>query len=86
MENTYPRETVENVIFEPVVVDGVTVTDFDYSIVKHHERPTTWADAIDAAGGEKAFPLNGPALGRGDFAVYVRVGTVVIKAGELSIE
>lgn len=72
--DTYPRETVDFLPLVDVTVNGVPVTDpgdIEYAIVPETARPTTWS-AVTDADGVIGFVLQGPTLGRGVFAVYVR--------------
>lgn len=82
--NEYPRETVEPVRFDRVVVDGVEQTDFEWQLVREFERPTMggWADVIDDDGPAFVLPGNLP---RGMYVVFVRVGTVILDAGRVEI-
>lgn len=82
--NSYPRETVEPVRFAPVIIDGDLVTDFEWQLVREHERPdpAEWDDVIDDNGPAFMLPGNLP---RGMYLVFIRAGTVVAEAGRVDL-
>lgn len=84
----YPRETVEYIPFGEVTADGEATVSFDYAITKTWQRPTVWTpNTINE--GRPSFLVDGPALGRGTFTVWVRVDdsdeTPVIEAGKFRL-
>lgn len=72
--STYERETVDFVPLPELEVNGVPVTaaeDVEFAVVSEWDRPAVFEQA-HARDGVVGFILDGPALGRGVFAVYVR--------------
>ncbi len=90
MSLEFPRETNETELFGTLTVDGspFTTAAYEYAIVRSDaDRPiqnTQWVAGF-LHGGKPAYLVNGPALGRGSFSVYSRVGTVVVKAGTFTV-
>ena len=83
---------MDSIPFAHLQVNGTPVTpldDVEYAIVPELEQPV-WprSNAVDV-GGVPGFMLNGPTLGRGVFAVYVRVNSAplhpVILAGYITL-
>jgi hypothetical protein len=69
----YPRETVEDVTFKTVTLNGTPVTTFEYAITRPYQRPTTWLPTT-LVDGTPAFLLDAPTLGGlGEFTVWARI-------------
>jgi hypothetical protein len=87
MNNSYPRETQELVLFDSVTVNGAATLDYTYQLARKGERPTgPWSTPL-AAGSDLGFMLS-PVATRGDWRVWVRVAAqggqnIVIEAGEI---
>lgn len=65
------RESVEFLEID-VTLDGVVLTsDVSFCVVPTWDRPATWV-ASEMSNGRTAVLINGPALGKGKFDVYVR--------------
>lgn len=69
--NRYPRESTENVKFDPVSYDGTTYSNFEYSLTQGLDRPGVWQNPI-TVGSDKAFQLTGD-MEPGYWKVWVRV-------------
>lgn len=81
--NSYPRETVEYVRLGAVTVDGVPTVSYTVSVVEEHERPVTWVAPTELA--DTTMGVQIAALARGEYRVFVKVGTIVIEAGRFEI-
>lgn len=81
--STYPRETDEYVRIGDVTIDGAPAVPDGVAIVELHERPVVFSTPVDLGGAEYGARIVG--LPRGEYVVFVKVGTVVVEAGGFEI-